>query len=70
MTYGGRLNITCNEDSSIDIESKWFGDHLFITWRFNHDDTGLSSKDMNLTREEVEDVIQYLTDRLNDKRTD
>jgi hypothetical protein len=68
MNQGTRVNITCNEESSMDIESKWFGSHLFITLRFNHDDLGISHTNMNLSREEVEDVIQYLTNRLNHQR--
>lgn len=59
------FNLTCNEDSAIDVGGIWTGpEHLELTFRFSRDDQPDFIVDMTLNSDEVTELVEYLQFKL------
>lgn len=54
------MNITHNEDSSLDIEHKWYGGACFFNMRKSHDELGTTRFEFVFDEEDIAQLIDYL----------
>ena len=59
------FNILHTEDSSVDVGLNWIDvDQCHIAYRFNEDDQEDIEFHMMMSREQLEDMLAFLTDKL------
>jgi len=55
------MNLKHNEDSSLDIEHKYYGGICFFNFKHSHDELGTTRFEFALDDDEIEQLIAYLT---------
>ena len=63
------FNLTCDEESGVDVGGIWTGpDQFELTFRLNHDDEEDVNIHLILTREEVDILQDWLLKKLEQNR--
>jgi hypothetical protein len=63
------FNLTCDEQSSVDVGGIWTGpDQFELHFRFNHDDQEDINLHLILTREEVDILQDWLNRQLKNNK--
>lgn len=59
------INLTCDEDSAVDLHAEWKDDKFVIYFRFNHDDKEDLEVGLVLAPDEFDTLVEYLIRKAN-----